>query len=784
MAVIPLRRPRALRVLLAALLAGAATTVAVSPAVAVSPDVVIAEVYGGGGNSGAPWRNDFIELYNRGTVSVTLSGWSVQYASATGSSWQKTDLTGSIAAGQRFLIQEASGGTAGQTLPTADATGSINMSASAGKVALRTTTTVLTCSTGCATQSGVRDFLGYGSSATSYEGSSPAPGTSNTTSATRANGGATDTDNNGADFTAAAPSPQNKAGSSGPRIHDIQGRAHLSPMSGQRPTVPGVVTAVGAAGFWMQDPNPDADPATSEGIYVYTSTAPGRQVGDSVTVTGTVSEFRPGGTSGTDNLTITELTSPSVTRVATGVALPAPTVVGSGGRIPPSAVIEDDATGDVETSGTFDATTDGIDFWESLEGMRVQLNDAAVVGPRSSYGEIPVVPAGSGVRTTRGGIVSQSGDFNPERVILDDVLAATASADVGDTLSGATIGVIDYSFGNFKLLPTTTPTVADGGLTAETTKAAGVGQLAAATFNVENLDPTDPQSKFDQLAAAIVTNLRAPDLIALEEVQDNDGATNSTIVAADQTLNKLVAAISAQGGPAYSWRQINPVDDADGGEPGGNIRVAFLYRTDRGLAFVDRPGGTSTAATTINNVGGQPALSFSPGRVDPTNSAWSSSRKPLAGEFTWNGRTVFAIANHFNSKGGDDPLFGHYQPPTRSSETQRHQQATVVRNFVDQILAVNANANVIVMGDLNDYDFAQTTTILTNGGALVDLPATLPVAERYTYVYEGNSQVLDHILLSRALAGTTYEYDVVHVNSEFVSQVSDHDPQVVRLPLP
>jgi predicted extracellular nuclease len=169
--------------------------------------------------------------------------------------------------------------------------------------------------------------------------------------------------------------------------------------------------------------------------------------------------------------------------------------------------------------------------------------------------------------------------------------------------------------------------------------------------------------------------------------------------------------------------------------------------------------------------------------VDPTNPAFNASRKPLAGEFTWNGRTVFVIANHFNSKGGDQPLFGHFQPPARPSETQRHGQATVVRTFVDQILAVDPNASVIVLGDLNDFEFSQTADILTGTGSLLDLPRTLPLAERYTYDFEGNSQVLDHILLSPGLAASSYSYDVVHVNSEFANQLSDHDPQVVRLPL-
>ncbi|MGK5533012.1 lamin tail domain-containing protein [Streptomyces sp. URMC 129] len=784
------RRRFAVLTAAAAVVAGSLVAFPSPSASAVSPDIVISQVYGGGGNSGAPYTHDYIELYNRGTTTVSLSGWSVQYASASGSSWQVTALSGSIAPGRYHLVREGAGAGAGQPLPAPDSTGTIAMSATSGKVALRTTSTALTCSSGCATQTNVRDFVGYGSGASSYEGTGPAPTLSNTTAALRAASGQTDTDRNSSDFTAGSPTPRNSAftgggSGSGTRIRDIQGRAHRSPLNGQQAqAVPGVVTAVAGNGFWMQDPSPDTDPATSEGIFVYTGSAPGRQTGDSVTVTGTVAEFRPGGSGGTDNLTTTQLTSPSVTLVSTGNALPAGTLVGSGGRVPPAKVIDDDATGDVETSGTFDATTDGIDFWESMEGMRVRLDNAPVVGPRNDFGEIPVVPSGSAVRTARGGIAIQSDDFNPERVIVDDVLATTPAADTGDTLSGSVTGVLDYSFGNFKLLPGSSPVVADGGMGPETTQAAAAGELSVATFNVENLDPGDPQSTFDALAATVVNNLRSPDLIALEEIQDNDGATNSSTVAADQTLNKLAAAISAAGGPSYAWRQINPTDDADGGEPGGNIRVAFMYRTDRGLSFTDRAGGTATAATTVSNVGGQPQLSYSPGRIDPQNSAFNSSRKPLAGEFTWNGRRVFVIANHFTSKGGDDPLFGHIQPPQRSSETQRHQQATVVRDFVDDIRAIDPDAAIVVLGDINDFEFSQTTNILTAGGALTDLPATLPTAERYTYVYEGNSQVLDHILLSPSLAATSYAYDIVHVNSEFAAQISDHDPQVVRLPLP
>ena len=97
----------------------------------------------------------------------------------------------------------------------------------------------------------------------------------------------------------------------------------------------------------------------------------------------------------------------------------------------------------------------------------------------------------------------------------------------------------------------------------------------------------------------IVNNLAAPDIVGLEEIQDNDGATNDSVVDANVTLDRLVAAIAAAGGPAYSYRQINPVDDQDGGQPGGNIRVGFIFRTDRGLAFIDRPGGDSTTPVAV-----------------------------------------------------------------------------------------------------------------------------------------------------------------------------------------
>ena len=568
------------------------------------------------------------------------------------------------------------------------------------------------------------------------------------------------------------------------RIHDIQGAGHVSPVVGSAVSnIPGIVTALRSNGFYIQDPMPDANDATSEAVFVFTSTAPppAAALGNLVSVGGTVAEFGSG-----TNLTNTEITSPTVVVTSTGNPLPAPTVIGTGGRIPPTTIIDDDSPGGVVGTGTpFDPANDGIDFYESLEGMRVQINNAVAVGPTSDNNEIPVLGdngVNASIRTARGGIVIRATDFNPERIFVDDTLLAGSipQVNVADTFSAPIVGIMDYSAGNFRVLTTSALTAVSGGLLPEVTIPQGTNDLAIATFNVENLDPGDPASKFNTLASLIVNNLKSPDIICVEEIQDNNGPTNDGTVDATTTFNMLISAIQSAGGPPYQFRQINPGNNTDGGEGGGNIRQGFLFRTDRGIGFIDRPGGgTSTSTTVVNSVDG-PILSASPGRIDPTNTAFNSSRKPLVGEFGFKGQRFFIIGNHFNSKGGDDPLFGRNQPPTRSSEVQRNQQAQIVNNFVDSILALNANANIVVLGDINDFEFSTTVDTL-KGGVLHPLIESLPQNERYSYNFEGNAQTLDHILVSNNLfTNIPFVYDVVHVNSEFAVQSSDHDPSVVR----
>jgi predicted extracellular nuclease len=169
--------------------------------------MVISQVFGGGGNAGSTYKNDFVELLNRGTSTVDLSTWSVQYGSATGSSWTVTPLTGTVAAGHYYLVQEAAGGGGTPALPTPDATGTLNFGGTAGKVALSKSGSALTgaCPT---TDANLVDVVGYGA-ANCMMGSANAPTLSATTSATRAGSGCTDTPDNGADFAAATPAPRN-----------------------------------------------------------------------------------------------------------------------------------------------------------------------------------------------------------------------------------------------------------------------------------------------------------------------------------------------------------------------------------------------------------------------------------------------------------------------------------------------------------------------------------------------------------------------------------------------
>ena len=575
-------------------------------------------------------------------------------------------------------------------------------------------------------------------------------------------------------------------GSSSVKIYEIQGEAHTSPLVGQSVTTTGIVTAVDSNGFYLQDAIGDDNDATSDAIFVFTGSTPGVAVGDDVEVSGTVSEFTPGGTD-TGNLSTTQISeSPTVTVNSSGNAIPAATIIGNGGRVPPTENIDDDAF------SSFDPTTDGIDFFESLEGMLVTAKDTVAVSPTNRFGEIfTVVDNGDNATgvSDRGTLNISPDDFNPEKVQIDadsDILPGFEfpEVDTGAQLGDVT-GVVSYSFGNFEINPTEAFTVTPSTIAAETTNLeADTDKLTVASYNLLNIDPNDADGdtdvangRFDAIANQIVNNLKTPDIIGLQEIQDNTGSADDGVTAADQTLQQLVDAIVAAGGPEYEFIDNTFIgNNTSGGQPGGNIRTGFLYNPAR-VGFVEDSLSAVTDATAQ--------------QTDSSN-PFFDSRLPLAGKFTFNGEEVTVVNNHFSSKGGSSPILGVEQPfearqedvNVNGSLDERQAQAQTVKDYVDGILAADPNANVVVLGDLNEFEFVSPVETLAQN--LTNLTNTLPEDERYSFIFQGNSQSLDHILVSDNLADTA-EFDILHLNSEFTEapeRASDHDPLVASLSIP
>ncbi|MEH7494644.1 5'-nucleotidase C-terminal domain-containing protein [Neobacillus niacini] len=582
-------------------------------------------------------------------------------------------------------------------------------------------------------------------------------------------------------FDGTTPPPEEPpvTGETGLKIHDIQGQSHTSPYKDKNVVdVPGVVTqVVDSSNFYMQAPNPDDNSNTSEGLLVYKPTH-NVAVGDNVTVSGLVKEWVLDGYAEKlqTDLAMTEINAQSgkVTKVSSGNELPSPLVIGKDVN-PPTSVIDNDQF------GTFDPAEDGIDFYESLEGMLVSIENPTVTGPQK-FGEVPVITGkvDSKAYTKEGIPLLTKENQNPEKMVLqlDDRSFVTKA---GDSFAGTVTGVVSYTFSNFKILTKAAdlPELVERERTNEvTTIQKEEDKLSIAGYNIENFVATDT-AKRDKLAKSMVENLGSPDIIGLVEVLDDSGETNNGIVKADANYKALSEAIQGFGGPTYAWTEIEPVDGEDGGVPGGNIRVGYLYNPDR-VTLNQAPKGDATTAVAYENG----SLTLNPGRIDPTNAAFNSSRKPLAAEFIFQGEEVIVINNHFNSKGGDDPLFGKNQPPYLESEAQRVQIATIVNNFVSDIKVKNEDANVVVLGDLNDFEFSAPLAAL-KGDDLTNLVETLPVSERYTYNYQGNAQVLDHILVSNNLAEAA-KLDIVNFNSPYMEEhgrASDHDALVAQLDL-
>lgn len=565
------------------------------------------------------------------------------------------------------------------------------------------------------------------------------------------------------------------------KISDIQGKSHTSPYVNQNVAdIKGVVTAInGTKGFYMQDVVSDKNDETSDGIYVMQSNHK-LAVGDLVSVTGKVEEYASDKT----YLSITELKATKVKKEASNQPLPEAMIIGQAGRVAPSHIIDNDGF------SVYDPAEDGIDFFESIEGMYVEVQDALVTGAKYSN-TIPVVAdkgAGSaGLVSPYGGVVISEDNSHAEVITLAKGMNTNLpDVNAGDVFNGDIYGVIDYYNGNYclrtaKALPEIIKHSYDSNpkTSLEETK----DGLRIASFNVENMGGNATADKMDGVTAAIVENLKCPDIVTLEEIQDNNGTTSDGTVDADVTFTRIVEGISkrTEGKVNYKYLQISPEDGKDGGAPGGNIRIGMLYNPER-VQLAEGTSGDAKAVTKVTKAAdGTAHLSLNPGRIDPSNPYFEATRKSLVAEFIFNGQKVFVIGNHFSSKGGDNPLFGSNQPPILSSEVKRLEQAKAVNTFIKEILAVDPKAKVVVLGDLNDFYYSKVVNQVADN-ALYNLMYKLPENERFTYVYGGRSQVLDNVLITKGLEAYT-DVEVLNMNSikSSAEQLSDHDPIVIRL---
>lgn len=475
-------------------------------------------------------------------------------------------------------------------------------------------------------------------------------------------------------------------------ISEINGNRFQSLYNGQSLTnITGLVTAKSSSGIFLRSTTPDDDTATDESIYLYSSSVGSSlSVGDIISLDAEVTQYRSTST----YLYLTELSSPSNVEVVSSDNTVTPLVIGEDTLSPPTVQYTSLDGGDIYAlpngqanisteNPVLDPETYGLDFWRSLLGELVTIRNVTVVTRPNSYDETWVIGGWSvSGLSSRGSLTMTDVDSNPEAIIVGEPLDGTtnpSTAKIGDQAADIT-GVIYYEYGFFYILPSTALeliTLADETLPTTTLESTSSCEgITVGDYNVENLTPDS--TTLSLRADQIVNNLKTPDLIFIQEIQDNSGATDDGVVDANVTLTNLISAIADISDVTYSFVQINPVDGEDGGESGGNIRVAYLYRPEV-LSLYNPNAGDSTTANEVTTGDSGPELLYNPGLVDPTNEAWDATRKPLAAAWIASGasKPFFTVNVHWSSKGGGSSLQGDVRPPINGAVDKRVQQAEV-----------------------------------------------------------------------------------------------------------
>ena len=412
---------------------------------------------------------------------------------------------------------------------------------------------------------------------------------------------------------------------------------------------------------------PDGNDATSEAIFVFTGSA---RRSPSATRDGQRHRRRSSGPAATANLTITEIDLALDPRPVDRQPAAAADGHRSGGRVPPTTVIDDDTpSGSTSDGRLFDPETDGIDFYESLEGMRVQVNDAVAVGPDDRLRRDPRDPGRRRAAAEPHAIEAGSSSARRLQPRADHPRRPISAADAASRQRRRPLHRHHGRDHGLQLRQLQAPgdrrrrSASPRRLRREVTAPPAPGELSVATFNVENLDPDRSAGKF-AAGRLIVDNLQAPDIIALEEIQDNNGPTNDTAPSTPtRPMRHLIAAIQAAGGPTYSSARSTRSTTRTGANPAATSGSASCSAPTAASSSSTAPVATRRRRSVVPpERAGPSSRQPRPRRARQCRrSPTAASRWPASSRST--AETLFVIANHFNSKGGDDPLFGRFQPP-------------------------------------------------------------------------------------------------------------------------
>ena len=562
-------------------------------------------------------------------------------------------------------------------------------------------------------------------------------------------------------------------------VGTIQGESQASPYEDREVQVSNVVvTKTDRSGFYVQDVTPDGNSRTSDALYVVSKEKV--DIGDKLSLEGRVKEgymdelsVRQGQTFNkpSGSLTVTMLVASKVTKEGKA-DLPAPVDIVAN---MPQDTVDNDVN-------NYQPQSEALDYWESLEGMLTTVKRPRVLGPQYR-GDIYVLPEGYQALPLNniGGLNLRPNAQNTATIPV--YVGNKFIAKAKDYFNGDVVGVVTYRGKIYKLEPTRLPDLVDGGLQRQVSPIyPSEDKLTIASYNIENFSANSkkgetPEEKVTRIANSFINEIHSPDIITLIEVQDENGSVNDGTTSGVKSGEKLAARIKELGGKTYKYTEVAPLDGQDGGKPGSNIRVAFLYDPNR-VKLVEKEAGTSDEAASFS--GGH--LVKNPARIAPTNPAFTKVRKSLAAEFEFKGQHIVVIANHLKSKIGDDAVYGSAQPAVQHTQAARIEQAKILNSFVQEGLRQNPNLKFVLTGDFNDFEFSETAKALA-GNELINLMQEHDAADRYSYFYRGSNQSLDNIFISKNLAGKAV-FAPVHINASFMEEhgrASDHDPVVVQL---